>query len=147
MPNGCCVEFFEKVKRTCMYGGDLVTKESVWIAHLQARLKPEFSIASQLASSIYRSCSLCIELCRIQHLFSLYGAQGSATMVPSKQPPSFAHLEQAALHIIRLIRDTPGLENTRTAVVGDLALRHHLPECDRTAVCAHSTRFGMSMGN
>ncbi|KAG9256587.1 uncharacterized protein F5Z01DRAFT_478286 [Emericellopsis atlantica] len=58
---------------------------------------------------------------------------GSATIASSKQPPSFAQLEQAALHIIRLIRDTPGLENTKMAVVGDLALRHHLPECDRTA--------------
>ena len=51
-----------------------------------------------------------------------------------QQQPGFAQLEQAALHILRLISDTPGLENTRLAVVGDLALRKYLPECRRTDV-------------
>lgn len=55
-------------------------------------------------------------------------------MAPRKQPPSFAHVEQAALHILRLIRDTPGLENTKVAVVGDLALRHYLPDYNRVTV-------------
>lgn len=47
---------------------------------------------------------------------------------------SFAQLEQAALHILRLIRDTPGLANTRLAVVGDLAVCKYLPQYDHVAV-------------
>ncbi|KAM5347226.1 hypothetical protein ACJ41O_010231 [Fusarium nematophilum] len=43
----------------------------------------------------------------------------------------FAQLEQAALHIVRLIADTPGLENTRLAVIGDLAIWKYLPKHDR----------------
>ncbi|GKU03884.1 unnamed protein product [Fusarium langsethiae] len=39
---------------------------------------------------------------------------------------SFAQLEQAALHIIRLIADIPGLENTRLAIIGDLAVNKYL---------------------
>ncbi|KAL6917418.1 hypothetical protein ACHAPO_010139 [Fusarium lateritium] len=41
---------------------------------------------------------------------------------------SFAQLEQAALHIIRLIADIPGLENTRLAIVGDLAVNKYLSQ-------------------
>ncbi|KAM0547819.1 hypothetical protein ACHAPJ_010165 [Fusarium lateritium] len=44
---------------------------------------------------------------------------------------SFAQLEQAALHIIRLIADIPGLENTRLAIIGDLAVTKYLPRQDR----------------
>ncbi|KAF4966315.1 hypothetical protein FSARC_5987 [Fusarium sarcochroum] len=46
---------------------------------------------------------------------------------------SFAQLEQAALHIIRLIADIPGLENTRLAIIGDLAVTKYLPRQDRVA--------------
>ncbi|KAI9150122.1 hypothetical protein HJFPF1_09877 [Paramyrothecium foliicola] len=53
-------------------------------------------------------------------------------MGPRPQTPGFAQFEQAALHILRLISDTPGLENTKLAVVGDLALRKYVPECERT---------------
>ncbi|KAF5019749.1 hypothetical protein F66182_8234 [Fusarium sp. NRRL 66182] len=45
----------------------------------------------------------------------------------------FAQLEQAALYIIRLIADIPGLENTRLAIVGDLAVTKYLPRHDRVA--------------
>lgn len=48
-------------------------------------------------------------------------------MAPPPQP-TFAQLEQAALHIMRLISDTPGLEKTILAVTGDLALAKYLPE-------------------
>lgn len=41
-----------------------------------------------------------------------------------------AQVEQAAFHIIRLIRNTRGLENTRLAVIGDLAVCKHLPQYD-----------------
>jgi hypothetical protein len=44
---------------------------------------------------------------------------------------SFVQLEQAALHIIRLIADTPGLENTRLAITGDLAVTKYLSRQDR----------------
>ncbi|KAF5660149.1 hypothetical protein FHETE_9122 [Fusarium heterosporum] len=44
---------------------------------------------------------------------------------------SFAQLEQAALHIIRLIADIPGLENTRLAIIGDLAATKYLSSQDR----------------
>ncbi|KAM0340727.1 hypothetical protein ACHAPU_010317 [Fusarium lateritium] len=44
---------------------------------------------------------------------------------------SFAQLEQAALHIIRLIADIPGLENTRLAIIGDLAVTKYLSSQDR----------------
>ncbi|KAF4446711.1 hypothetical protein F53441_9644 [Fusarium austroafricanum] len=39
---------------------------------------------------------------------------------------SFAQLEQAALHIIRLIADIPGLENTKLAIIGDLPVTKYL---------------------
>ncbi|KAF7560812.1 hypothetical protein G7046_g3349 [Stylonectria norvegica] len=52
-------------------------------------------------------------------------------MPASPSSPSFAQLEQAALHIVRLIKDTPGLENTRLAVIGDLAVCKYLPLQDR----------------
>ena len=48
---------------------------------------------------------------------------------------SFAQLEQAALHIIRLIADIPGLENTRLAIIGDLAVNKYLSRRDRVTVC------------
>jgi hypothetical protein len=47
---------------------------------------------------------------------------------------SFAQLEQAALHIIRLIADIPGLENTRLAIIGDLAVNKYLSRRDRVTV-------------
>lgn len=47
---------------------------------------------------------------------------------------SFAQLEQAALHIIRLIADIPGLENTRLAIIGDLAVNKYLSGRGRVAV-------------
>lgn len=68
-------------------------------------------------------------------------------MAPRKQPPSFAHLEQAALHILRLIRDTPGLENTKVVVTGDLALRKYLSDYDRMTVGRFYKRHGMTVGN
>lgn len=46
-------------------------------------------------------------------------------------PPTFAQLEQAALHILRLISDAAGLENTRLAVTGDLAVCKYLPRFDQ----------------
>ncbi|KAH6880711.1 hypothetical protein B0T10DRAFT_519053 [Thelonectria olida] len=46
-------------------------------------------------------------------------------------PPSFAHLEQAASHIVHLIRNTRGLEHTRLAVIGDLAVRKYLPKYEQ----------------
>ncbi|KAI1335146.1 hypothetical protein F5Y15DRAFT_257887 [Xylariaceae sp. FL0016] len=46
-------------------------------------------------------------------------------------PATFAKLEQAALHIIRLVSDTPGLENTRLAVIGDLAVCKYLKQYER----------------
>lgn len=49
-------------------------------------------------------------------------------MAPVGSPPRFAQLEQAALHVLRLIGDTPRLEETRLAVIGDLALCQYLPE-------------------
>ncbi|CAI6099310.1 hypothetical protein V2G26_005721 [Clonostachys chloroleuca] len=54
-------------------------------------------------------------------------------MAPSASapPPSFAQLEQAALHIVRLMSDTPGLENTKLAVTGDLAVCKYLPQHGR----------------
>ncbi|KAG5804175.1 hypothetical protein H9Q74_011371 [Fusarium xylarioides] len=46
---------------------------------------------------------------------------------------SFAQLEQAALHIIRLIADIPGLDNTKLAVIGDLAVAKYLSRQNRIA--------------
>ncbi|KAF4471616.1 hypothetical protein FALBO_1473 [Fusarium albosuccineum] len=46
---------------------------------------------------------------------------------------SFAQLEQAALYIIRLVADIPGLENTRLAIIGDLAVAKYLPDHVRAA--------------
>ncbi|KAI5457509.1 hypothetical protein BGZ63DRAFT_394887 [Mariannaea sp. PMI_226] len=51
-------------------------------------------------------------------------------MAPS---PTFAQLEQAASHVIQLIRHTRGLENTRLVVIGDLAVRKYLPQSDYLA--------------
>ncbi|KPM40281.1 hypothetical protein AK830_g6300 [Neonectria ditissima] len=48
-------------------------------------------------------------------------------MVPAL-PLSFAQLEQAALHVLHLIRNTRGLENTRLAVMGDLAVCKYLAQ-------------------
>lgn len=47
---------------------------------------------------------------------------------------SFAQLEQAALHIIRLIADIPGLDNTKLAIIGDLAVAKYLSRQNRIAV-------------
>ncbi|KAH7140172.1 hypothetical protein B0J13DRAFT_446762 [Dactylonectria estremocensis] len=41
-----------------------------------------------------------------------------------------AQLEQATFHIIHLIRNTRGIENTQLAVIGDLALCKHIPQSD-----------------
>ncbi len=41
--------------------------------------------------------------------------------------PRFAHFEQAALHVLRLIGETPSLEKTKLVVTGDLALCKYLP--------------------
>lgn len=67
-------------------------------------------------------------------------------MPPPPPQPSFVQLEQAALRILRLVSDTPGLENTTLAVTGDLALLKYLAPrgipvvrcaCDRLSViCA-----------
>ncbi|KAF7556196.1 hypothetical protein G7Z17_g1620 [Cylindrodendrum hubeiense] len=46
------------------------------------------------------------------------------------QALTFAQLEEAVLHILHLIRNTRGLENTRLAIIGDLALCKHLPQYD-----------------
>jgi hypothetical protein len=54
-------------------------------------------------------------------------------------PPSFARLEQAASHIIHLIRNTRGLEHTRLAVIGDLAVRKYLPKYEHTKVSSSMT--------
>lgn len=50
---------------------------------------------------------------------------------------TFAQLEQAALYVVRLIADTPGLENTRLAIIGDLAVTKYLPNHGRPAVRCH----------
>jgi hypothetical protein len=55
--------------------------------------------------------------------------------------PSFADLEQAALHVIRLIRDIPSLENTKLAVIGDLAVCRYLPRHACPAVRLARTLF------
>lgn len=52
-------------------------------------------------------------------------------MVP---PPSFAQLEKAALAIVSLISDTPGLGSTRLAVTGDLAVCKYLSRFDQITV-------------
>ncbi|CAM1505996.1 Fc.00g116330.m01.CDS01 [Cosmosporella sp. VM-42] len=41
---------------------------------------------------------------------------------------NFTQLEQAAFHILHLIRNTNGLQNTRLAIIGDLAVRKYLPQ-------------------
>ncbi|UPK91584.1 hypothetical protein LCI18_002519 [Fusarium solani-melongenae] len=46
---------------------------------------------------------------------------------------TFAQLEQAALYVVRLIADIPGLENTRLAIIGDLAVTKYLPNHGRPA--------------
>ncbi|KAK7422845.1 hypothetical protein QQX98_001412 [Neonectria punicea] len=53
-------------------------------------------------------------------------------MAPAS-PLSFVQLEQAALHVLHLIRNTRGLENTRLAVMGDLAVCKYLPQHGRVA--------------
>lgn len=52
-------------------------------------------------------------------------------MVP---PPSFAQLEKAASAIVELIKSTPGLGNTRLAVLGDLAVCKYLSRFDQISV-------------
>ncbi|KAF4973929.1 hypothetical protein FZEAL_9115 [Fusarium zealandicum] len=46
---------------------------------------------------------------------------------------TFAQLEQAALNIVRLIADTQGLEGTRLAIIGDLAVSKYLPSHGRAS--------------
>ncbi|KAH7304046.1 hypothetical protein B0I35DRAFT_363856 [Stachybotrys elegans] len=51
----------------------------------------------------------------------------------ARSAPTVSQMEQAALHVLRLIRDTPGLENTKLAVIGDLAVCKYLPKYDAVA--------------
>ncbi|KAH9906235.1 hypothetical protein F4778DRAFT_778627 [Xylariomycetidae sp. FL2044] len=53
---------------------------------------------------------------------------------------TFDKLEQAALHIVQLVADTPGLGNTRLAVIGDLAVCKYL----RQDECPSSIEFIVS---
>lgn len=59
-------------------------------------------------------------------------------------PPSFAALEQAASHIVHLIRNTRGLENTKLAVIGDLAVHKYLPNYVEAKVSTrcHPSKYG-----
>lgn len=53
------------------------------------------------------------------------------------QRPSFAQLERAVLSIVCLIGNTPGLENTRLVVAGDMAVCKYLPRLDQITVSQH----------